>query len=351
MSQPAEISNEELLARVQLSALAREVTTLKPAGREKQGLCPFHKESTPSFYVNDEKGVFKCYGCDAQGGVLDFVARLERTDKRGARKWLLERLSLAERGEVAPRRKPLPVRREGESHKRGAAIGWARKHWDESHPAGCTDVELYLAGRGIDVRLIDGVPPSVRYHRALFHSESGRKLPAMVCAIQMPDRRVCGIHRTFLQKVTADEAPEAARAMERLGLPTKYGVVVKARVKAAKKMAGVSKGGAIRLAPVGEKLIIAEGIETAFSVMPALKLPAWAAMSLTNLAEQVIPPEVQEVLLCADGDNKDKEAAERQLQLAVRAYQKQGVNVRVMRAPDGMDFNDVLLHGHQMQTP
>ena len=43
------------------------------AGREMKGCCPFHNEKTPSFYVNDDKGFYHCFGCGAHGDVIRFM--------------------------------------------------------------------------------------------------------------------------------------------------------------------------------------------------------------------------------------------------------------------------------------
>lgn len=48
---------DELRARTSLSALIGKTTKLQKAGREMRGCCPFHNEKTPSFYVNDDKGL------------------------------------------------------------------------------------------------------------------------------------------------------------------------------------------------------------------------------------------------------------------------------------------------------
>ena len=57
---------------------------LKRAGKEWCGLCPFHNEKTPSFYVNEEKGVFNCFGCGEGGDVITFIQKIEQVDFKTA---------------------------------------------------------------------------------------------------------------------------------------------------------------------------------------------------------------------------------------------------------------------------
>jgi len=66
---------EELRDRVPLSDVVGKRIRLVRAGREFKAPCPFHNEKTPSFYVNDQKGFFHCFGCGAHGDVLGFVMR------------------------------------------------------------------------------------------------------------------------------------------------------------------------------------------------------------------------------------------------------------------------------------
>jgi len=58
-----------------LSDLIREEVPLTKAGKEWKGLCPFHDETSPSFYVNDEKGFYHCFGCAAHGGMAEWLGR------------------------------------------------------------------------------------------------------------------------------------------------------------------------------------------------------------------------------------------------------------------------------------
>ncbi len=53
---------------------------LRKAGRNMQGLCPFHNEKTPSFSVMDDKGVYRCFGCGARGDVINFVMEYDHLD-------------------------------------------------------------------------------------------------------------------------------------------------------------------------------------------------------------------------------------------------------------------------------
>jgi DNA primase len=63
---------QEIRERTDLVDLVSHYVSLKKAGRNHIGLCPFHSEKTPSFTVNREKGLFYCFGCAAGGIVSDF---------------------------------------------------------------------------------------------------------------------------------------------------------------------------------------------------------------------------------------------------------------------------------------
>jgi DNA primase len=73
---------EETITRIReslnLAELVREhVPTLKKRGRNYQARCPFHQERTPSFSVNAEMGIFKCFGCGAGGDAFKFLMLIE----------------------------------------------------------------------------------------------------------------------------------------------------------------------------------------------------------------------------------------------------------------------------------
>ncbi len=69
---PSEII-EAVRERTSLVDVVSESVKLKPSGKNHLGLCPFHREKTPSFNVREEEGTFHCFGCGKHGSVFDFV--------------------------------------------------------------------------------------------------------------------------------------------------------------------------------------------------------------------------------------------------------------------------------------
>lgn len=70
-------AKEEIRARVDLVSVIGEVVALKRAGNSFKGLCPFHQEKSPSFTVNPERGLYKCFGCGESGDLFSFVMKTQ----------------------------------------------------------------------------------------------------------------------------------------------------------------------------------------------------------------------------------------------------------------------------------
>ncbi len=71
---------DELLNRVDIVEVVDARVELKRAGRNHKGLCPFHKEKTPSFSVNADKQFYYCFGCGAGGNAIGFLMEHDRLD-------------------------------------------------------------------------------------------------------------------------------------------------------------------------------------------------------------------------------------------------------------------------------
>lgn len=76
MSIPSHIL-DQLNSQADLVGIIGKHTTLKKAGREFKGNCPFHGEKTPSFYVNPQKNVYNCFGCGVSGNAISFLKDYE----------------------------------------------------------------------------------------------------------------------------------------------------------------------------------------------------------------------------------------------------------------------------------
>ena len=127
--------------------LITQHTQLKKSGRQWMGLCPFHGEKSPSFSVNQEKGVYYCFGCQVSGDAIDFVREMESLDFAGAVEYLAGRAGITLRytdlneGKAHSRRKHLTE-----------AIGKAVAFYHDLllNDPGARSAREYLKSRGFD---------------------------------------------------------------------------------------------------------------------------------------------------------------------------------------------------------
>jgi len=127
--------------------LITQHTQLKKTGRQWMGLCPFHGEKSPSFSVNQEKGVYYCFGCQVSGDAIDFVREMESLDFAGAVEYLAGRAGITLRytdlneGKAHSRRKHLTE-----------AIGKAVAFYHDLllNDPGARSAREYLKSRGFD---------------------------------------------------------------------------------------------------------------------------------------------------------------------------------------------------------
>jgi DNA primase len=156
---------DELRSRISLSGLVGRRVKLTRRGREHAGLCPFHHEKTPSFYVVDDKNFFHCFGCSAHGDAIGFVMRadnldfLEAVEKLAGEAGLAVPQATSEERERAQRQKTLLETLEA------AAAFFEARLWA---PAGGRARD-YLQARGLD-------PDTIRRFRLGWASEDRRAL-------------------------------------------------------------------------------------------------------------------------------------------------------------------------------
>jgi DNA primase len=119
-----------LRERLSIVEVVSNYVSLKKAGRNWLGLCPFHAEKTPSFTVNEERGLFHCFGCGAGGSVFTFLMQQERLEFREAVEMLAQRVGFAlptpEVDERATNERERFVRLNGWAAKRFSDALWGR---------------------------------------------------------------------------------------------------------------------------------------------------------------------------------------------------------------------------------
>jgi DNA primase len=82
---------DDVKSRIDITDFVSRRVNLKKAGRYLKGLCPFHQEKTPSFYVYPEQGTYHCYGCGKGGDVFTWLQETEQLEFGEALKQLADR--------------------------------------------------------------------------------------------------------------------------------------------------------------------------------------------------------------------------------------------------------------------
>ena len=121
--------------------------SLRRAGSNYMGLCPFHNEKTPSFSVSRQKQMYYCFGCHKGGNVLTFVEEYNNMDFTEAMQYLADRAGIR-----LPEKSGEPGdRRSGNERKELMEINKLAGTWYYSQlrrPSGKSGLD-YLAGRGL----------------------------------------------------------------------------------------------------------------------------------------------------------------------------------------------------------
>ena len=279
--------------------------------------------------TGDKAGLWQDHATGEGGDALDLLAYIRRLPLREAITEARGFLGVDDAAIPGPRIVPEGPPPADAAARRNAAL----KIWLAAKTLAPGDpVVSYLAGRGIDLTSMGRAPRALRFHPALFNREVNAHLPAMVAAVTLGGSH-CATHRTWL-------AQDGGRWR-------------KAKLEKAKMVYGPMAGGhialwrgasgkALRDAPAGETVAIAEGIETALSVAVACpELRVLAGVSVTNLGHLVLPEAVTDVILAADNDAGRTDA---QLHQAAERYLAEGRRVRIaMTAVAEADWNDILL--------
>lgn len=301
-------------SRYKLSDIVGRRVRLRPAGAEMLGLCPFHDEETPSFRVNNSKGLFHCFGCGAGGDLLDYLREIEGMAFREAMTWLT---NVKDLHEIDPADREQQIAHEHRARTENVAR--AREQWHQSRELERTIGERYLRSRGL------GAPWPQSFRFGWFPiwydkrtGKPGRRFPAVICAVTNNANEVTGVQRIFLDRETAGKA---AIANPKLSL-------------------GQTRGNAIRIGGAAATIILTEGPEDGLTLrLRYPEIPVWIALGTGGLYQVQLPETVRHVILAGDNNGPGHEAVRR----AQEAYEAQGRTCEGLFPSERFeDFNDEL---------
>ncbi len=341
---------DELRNRVSLAGLIGRNVKLVRRGREYAGLCPFHHEKTPSFYVVEDKSFFHCFGCGAHGDAIGYLMRAQHLDFLEA----VERLA-GEAGLAIPETTP-EERQRAQRQKtllealEAAAAFYENRLWS---PAGARARD-YLASRGLDdddtirrFRLgwapderqalrrglgLD-MPEALLVEAGLLHRpESGEAFDFLRGRVVFPIGDRAGRVIAFGGRTLGDGQPKYLNSPE-------HPLFEKGRVLYGWSAARAAKGGAPDpIVTEGYMDVIAlnrAGFQTAVA-------PLGTALGEFQLRElwRLGP----EPILCFDGDTAGERAALRALHRALPLLQP-GFSLRFAALPAGEDPDSLIRSG------
>ncbi|MEN2786074.1 CHC2 zinc finger domain-containing protein [Sphingomonas qilianensis] len=287
---------------------------LQRAGREWKGCCPFHPDKSPSFTIHADDRRFQCFGCGAEGDVLDFVQRAYNVKLLPA----IEMLDGGALRELEQQRAPAKPK----TDMRPIAQRIVR----DSVPIKGTPAEVYLRWRGITIDLPHTLrfahlpPPKIEGNGVLAANGSGL-LPTLVAIVTDPSGELVGLQRTYLTQ----DGRKAATTDPKGKVKYSLGNVI---------------GGAIQIGPPAASMIVCEGLEDGLTLAQGLGRSVWVAAGTSMLPQMVFPELVRAVVIGADGDSSGKVAADK----AAAAFTGRGLAVRIMLPkPPHKDFNAELM--------
>jgi DNA primase len=337
----------EVRSRARVSDVVGAAVPLKRSGKTLKGLCPFHSEKTPSFHVDDNRGLFHCFGCGVGGDVFKFLMLHERLSFPEAVKQLAATVGV-----------PLPASFKSEGDDRRARLiqvnQAALSYFRQQLASGAgSQARQYLARRGLEPSTVDSFELGLAQDawdglsRALRRRDIGdEELVAAGLCVQRP--RSPGVYDRFRGRVMFPIRSASGTLLgfggRALGsVEPKYLNSPETELYAKSELLfGLNRARqAIR---ERERGLLVEGYMDVIMLHQAGFEEAVATLgtSLTPGHARLIRRHAQQVLLCYDADPAGIAAARRALAVLLPA----GLEARVVCLDGGLDPDDyVRAHG------
>jgi DNA primase len=325
---------------VDLLDLASEHTRLQARGRKHIGLCPFHKEKTPSFSVDADRGLYYCFGCGAGGDAIGFHMQVTGDDFGTAIESLAQRYGV-----------PLPERRGRRDHDADRAGQGALEAAERFFRAELDRREAprrYLERRRVDQQLqrAYGLGYAPDDWQAL-SQELGRRFPesallaAGLVATSEKGRRYDRFRNRLMFPIRSPTGRLVGFGGRTLGDdPAKYvNTPETAAFRKGSLLYGLDRVRA--QARENRSLVLVEGYFDVLAVVASGMPAAVASMgtALTAAQAKLLSRYADEVVVGYDGDRAGEEASRKALPILLQA----GLQVRRARFPAGQDPDSLRL--------
>lgn len=340
---------DELRHRIGVADVVSRRVKLTKRGREHLGLCPFHKEKTPSFTVNDEKGFYHCFGCGAHGSAIDFVMNMENVSFPEA----VERLA-HEAGMEVPADTPEQRERSQQQQTLLDVTEKAAAYFERNLrlPEGRAALD-YLRERGLDdatikkFRIGFALDSRGALKGALAREGIDENLLIAAGLIIQPDDQTRAPYDRFRRRIVFPILDARGRVIAfggRIlgdGEPKYLNSPDTPLFHKSRVLYGLSH--AAPAARKSETLIVTEGYMDVIALSQAGITAAVAPLgtALTEDQLQILWRIAREPVLCFDGDNAGARAAARAAERALPLL-KPGLGLRFAALPAGEDPDSLI---------
>jgi DNA primase len=336
---------------VDMVELVGAKTDLRRVGSRFVGLCPFHDEKTPSFSVDPAKKLYHCFGCGEGGDAIGFVQQTEALDFPDAVEMLAERYNVrVERVEDDPQ---VEQRRRRHDRLRSvldrAARFYATYLWESEE---ASKARAYLAGRGFSEEILRefrvGYSPSAWDRVSMSAQRDGFAPPELIAAGLAQTGRGGGIYDRFRGRIMFPLADSrgrvlgfGARSMGEGRGPKYLNTSENELYHKGRQLFGIDLARP-HASKVG-RVVVVEGYTDVLALHQAGVRESVAIMGTALTQEQLalLSQSAPLVLLALDADRSGQEAMLR----AARSASDRGVELRVVRMPEGKDPADLLAEG------
>ena len=327
---------EAVRDRVDIITLVSDHTRLTAKGKRHKGLCPFHKEKTPSFSVSPDEGLFYCFGCGAGGDAIKFHMLVSGDDFPGAIEFLARRFGVPL---PAPGQAPGGVPRAPDVEKAlEAACSWFKeqflahdfpRHYWKGRGFVREVAEQFEVGYAPDQwqALLDHLRPSfdvkdlARVGLIGYSEKSGRHYDRFRHRLIFPIRNTAGRLLGFGGRTLGDDRAKYINTQET------------ERFHKGRILYGLNS--ARRAIRDRGQVVLAEGYFDVIALVASGVKGAVASMgtALTEDQARLMKRYADEVLVAYDGDEAGEKAFGRSLPILLGV----GLVVRRLTLPEGMD--------------